>query len=193
MATDVSVLIVDDELDTADVYGAHLEDEYDVSIVNSGDAALETADSGTDVVLLDRRMPDTTGDEVLAQLRDRGFDGRVIMVTAVDPDIDIIEMAFDEYLVKPVTGAQLRDAVERMLARDTLEAKVEEMFAVASKLAALESKLQYDQLQESEEYEALLTEFMRLREETDLPDSVDDQYLEATLEKMEALLTRDRT
>lgn len=193
MATDASVLIVDDEPDTADVYDAHLEDEYDVSVVNSGEAALETIDGGTEVVLLDRRMPGMSGDEVLAELRNRGFDGRVIMVTAVDPDIDIIEMAFDEYLVKPVTGEQLREAIERMRARDTLEVKVEEMFAVASKLATLESKLEYDQLQESEEYETLLTEFMTLREGTDLPDSVDDQYLEATLEKMEALLTRDRT
>jgi len=193
MGTDASVLIVDDEPDTADVYGAHLDGEYDLSIVNSGNAALEAVDGETDVVLLDRRMPEMSGDEVLAELRARGFDCRVIMVTAVDPDIDIIEMEFDEYLVKPVTGEQLREAVERMLARDTLEKQVQQMFAVASRLATLESKLEYEQLEESEEYKALVAEFTSLREETELPVDGDDPYFEATLEKMEALLARDGT
>jgi len=192
MNTAVSVLIVDDEPDTAEVYAAHL-DEYDVTVTHSGEAALATVDSGTDIVLLDRRMPEMTGDEVLETLRERGLGCRVIMVTAVDPDIDIIEMAFDEYLVKPVTGDQLRDTIERMLARDTLEHEVEEMFTLASRLATLEAKLEYDQLQDSEEYQARLTEFARLREKTDLPEFGEDPYLEATLEKMEALLTHDGT
>jgi DNA-binding response OmpR family regulator len=111
-----------------------------------------------------------------------------VMVTAVEPTLDIVEMPFDEYLVKPVTGDQLIDVVERMLVRETLEAQVQRMFVLASKMATLESKLTYEQLDQSDEYETLRAEFDSLRSDVELPDSTDDPYLEATIEKVQALL-----
>ncbi len=45
-----------------------------------------------------------SGDEVLDTIAERGIDPAVVMVTAVDPDFDIVEMPFDEYLTKPVTA-----------------------------------------------------------------------------------------
>lgn len=188
MAERVSVLVVDDEQSIADSYEAHLESEYDVSVAYSGEEALETADEETDVVLLDRRMPEMSGDEVLGRIDERGLGCRVIMVTAVDPDLDIIEMPFDEYLTKPVTGDQLRETIQRMLARESQEVQIQEMFALASKLATLEAKLDYEQLEESDEYQEILAEFREMQREGGLPDSMDDPYLEATLEKMQALL-----
>jgi DNA-binding response OmpR family regulator len=125
---------------------------------------------------------------VLAEVDSRHADCRVVMVTAVEPDLDIVEMPFDEYLVKPVTSEQLRNVVERMLARKTLDEQVQRMFVLASKLATLESKLTYTQLESSDEYEALRTEFVELRDEVEVPDAGDDPYLEAALEKFEALL-----
>jgi YesN/AraC family two-component response regulator len=97
-------------------------------------------------------------------------------------------MPFDEYLVKPVTSDQLKDVVERMLVRETLDEQVQRMFVLASKLATLESKLTYEQLDQSEEYETLRTEFDSLRSEIELPESTEDPYLEATIEKVQALL-----
>ena len=192
MTEDARVLIVDDEQGVADTYADALGDLYDVTTTYSGEEALETVDSATDIVLLDRRMPGMSGDEVLAEIRDRGLTCRVVMITAVEPDVDIVSMEFDEYLVKPVTAGQLQDVVERMLARKDLGEQIQQMFTLASRLATLEAKLDYEQLQTSEEYDELRGEFNELRGEVAIPDEVDDPYLDATLEKLEALLQERR-
>ena len=188
MTGNTTVLVVDDEEGVADSYADALSAEHDVIVAYSGEEALAKLHPGVDIVLLDRRMPGISGDEALAEIDSRHTDPRVVMVTAVEPDLDIVEMAFDEYLVKPVTAKQLRNVVERMLARKTLDQQVQRMFVLASKLATLESKLSFDQLETSDEYEALRTEFNTLRDEVELPDAEDDPYLEAALEKLEALL-----
>jgi DNA-binding response OmpR family regulator len=90
------VLVVDDEPDVADSYAAFLRDRYDVRTAYGGEPALAALDEDIDVVLLDRRMPDMFGDEVLESIRGRGFECRVAMITAVDPDVDIIDMEFDD-------------------------------------------------------------------------------------------------
>jgi two-component system response regulator AdeR len=185
---EATVLVVEDEPDLRETYIAALEREYDVRAASDGDEALEAVDDAVDVVFLDRRMPGISGDEVLSELRDRGVDCRVVMVTAVEPDTDVLQMEFDEYLVKPVESDDLRSAVERMLARNAMEDRLREMFAVASKLATLESKLDISQQERSDRHQQLLDEFHTLREEVDVPGSEDDYYTESTLSKLQALL-----
>jgi DNA-binding response OmpR family regulator len=58
-------------------------------------------------------MPGLSGDEVLTQLRDRDLRTRIIMVTAVDPDLGVLDMPFDDYLSKPVERADLHAAVDQ--------------------------------------------------------------------------------
>lgn len=193
MTDDTSVLVVDDEEDVADSYADAIDRQYDVTTACSGEEALEKIGGAIDVVLLDRRMPEMSGDEVLAELRDRGQDSRIVMVTAVDPDVDIISMDFDEYLVKPVTPGQLNETIEKVLLRNELLEQIHKMFSLSSRLATLESKLDYEQLHDSEEYDALCTEFDELRNDVTLPDTEDDPYFEATLEKLEALIQGRRS
>lgn len=195
MTGEPTVLIVDDEPDVADTYSSALSGAYDVRTALTGKQALEileTDGDSVDVVLLDRRMPEMKGDEVLEEIQARGFDCRVVMVTAVDPDIDIVSMDFDEYLTKPVDSTQLREAVERMAARDSLDDQIQEIISVGSRLATLESKLSYEQLQESSEYATLQTEFKQMRDGADIPEDLNDSYIEATLENIEALLRENR-
>jgi DNA-binding response OmpR family regulator len=181
------VLIVDDEPELVEVYRHFLDEEYEVRSATSGEGGLEELDTAVDVVLLDRRMPDMSGDEVLEEIRMRGVDCRVVMVTAISPDVDILDLEFDEYLTKPVDKAEIQDAVERMLARDALKQRVLETFALASKLATLENKLDIEQLERSEEYARLLDRFTELRNEFDLPNS-DAYYSDSTLEKFQAII-----
>lgn len=185
---EATVLVVEDEPDLRETYIAALERECDVRAASDGDEALAAVDDAVDVVFLDRRMPGTSGDEVLSEVRDRGVDCRVVMVTAVEPDTDVLQMEFDEYLVKPVESDDLRSAVERMLARNAMEDRLREMFAVASKLATLESKLEISQQERSDRHQQLLDEFYALREEVDVPSSEDDYYTESTLSKLQSLL-----
>jgi DNA-binding response OmpR family regulator len=152
------ILVVEDETDLAELYAIYLSDLYDVQTATHGETALEKMDDDIDVVLLDRRMPDMTGDEVLAEIRSRGYDCRVAMITAVEPDIDIVEMPFDDYLVKPVTRDDLQGLVEVLLRRADYDSRTQEFFQLASKKAALESAPDVSVEDEAEYHE--LTERM---------------------------------
>ncbi|QLG62181.1 HalX domain-containing protein [Halorarum salinum] len=161
------VLVVEDEPDLADLYAAWLGDEYDVRTAYGGHEALDGLDEAVDVVLLDRRMPGLSGDEVLVAVRDRGIDCRVAMVTAVEPDFDIVAMGFDDYLVKPVTRDALTGTVESLLRRGEYDSGVQELFALASKKAVLESEKARTALESSEEYHELDDRLGTLRGELD--------------------------
>jgi DNA-binding response OmpR family regulator len=161
------VLIVEDEPDLADLYATWLDDEYRVRVAYGGREALEELDEDVSVVLLDRRMPDLSGDEALAEIRSRGFDCRVAMVTAVEPDFDIVAMGFDDYLVKPVSKDALHDTVSNLLLRNAYDEGVQELFALASKKALLESEKGPTALAESEEYRELDEQLTELRRELD--------------------------
>ncbi|MGZ0745707.1 HalX domain-containing protein [Haloparvum sp. AD34] len=161
------ILVVEDEPDLADLYAAWLGDDYRVRTAYGGREALDALDDEIDAILLDQRMPGLSGDEVLDEVRDRGIDCRVAMVTAVEPDFDIIEMGFDDYLVKPVSKESLRETVESLLERNEYEEGVQELFSVSSKIAVLEAEKRQAELEENEEYQRLKERHEELQEELD--------------------------
>jgi len=158
-----TVLVVDDEEDIADIYTLQLQDRYTVRTEYGGPAAVDAVDDDVDVVLLDRRMPELSGNEVLERIRADGYDGRVIMVTAIDPEFDIIEMPFDDYLCKPVDKATLVEAIEQQLTAKQYDKTVSELFRATSKLTVLENEMSHEELEASAEYQRLKesTEAMR--------------------------------
>jgi len=164
---EATVLVVDDERDIADLYSAWLEESYTVRTAYGAGEALDHADEDVDVVLLDRQMPEMTGDEVLERVRERGLDCRVVMVTAVDPDFDIVDMPFDDYLTKPVMLEELRDAVERMRTREDYDEQMQDFFALSAKKATLEAQKDPVELRNNEEYERLDERVEQLRQEAD--------------------------
>ncbi|GAA0643689.1 response regulator [Salarchaeum japonicum] len=161
------VLAVDDEERVTEAYSLWLPDEYTVLTAVDGREALSMMDSSVDVVLLDREMPNMRGDEALDRIREEGYDCRVAMVTGVEPDVDIIEMGFDTYLTKPVTGEDLREVVEDLLSRATFDSRSQRFFALVAKQSTLETERSHGELEESEEYQELTREVERLREELD--------------------------
>ncbi|ELY99049.1 response regulator receiver protein [Natrialba chahannaoensis JCM 10990] len=156
MATDTpTVLIVEDEPDLANLYTVWLGDEYDTRMASNGSEALELIDESVDVVLLDRRMPELSGDTVLETISERELDCSIAMVTAVEPDFDIVSMGFDDYLVKPVSKDELLQAVERLEVRATYDEELQELFTLAEKKALLDTEKTPEQLADSEAYERL--------------------------------------
>jgi DNA-binding response OmpR family regulator len=181
-----TVLVVDDEGDLADLYAAWLADDYDVLTAYGGQDAIEELDETVEVALIDRLMPDMSGDEVLKRLREEGYDARVAMVTAVEPDFDIIEMGFDDYLVKPVRRDELQETVESLRSRSTYDDQLREYFALASKRAALEAQKSERELAESESYAQLTQEFERLQSDIDQTvATMDADDFEATLRQLD--------
>ena len=164
------VLVVEDEPDLADLYAAWLGDEYRVRTAYGGQEALEelnATDNEVDAILLDRRMPGLSGDEVLSAVRERGVDCRIAMVTAVEPDFDILKMGFDDYLVKPVTSDTLRETVEGLLRRGEYDTEMQELFSLTSKKAMLEAEKSVSELASNDEYQRLTDRIGELRSKAD--------------------------
>lgn len=153
-----TIVVVEDEPDLADLYAAWLDDRYDVHVAYGGEEALSVVNDVDDVevVLLDRRMPVVSGDEVLTTLRDRGVDARVAMVTAVEPDFDILDMGFDIYLTKPISRPNLLDALDSLLTRNEYDDLLQEAAALANKRAVLEAKKSTARLEDNEGYAELV-------------------------------------
>jgi len=177
------VLIVEDEPDVAETYQLWLDGDYEVRMGKNGDEGLELLDETVDVVLLDRMMPGLSGDEVLSQIRERDLGCRVAMVTAVEPDFDILEMGFDAYLSKPIRSEQLHDTVTNLLERSEYDSLLQEYYSLVEKQATLEATKSSAELAESEQYAALTAEIAEMREGLDdtLGGIEDDDDFIATL------------
>jgi len=166
------VLVVDDERNVADTYALQLQD-CDTRVAYGGEEALAKMDEDVDAVLLDRRMPDISGDDVLATVRDRGYDTVVVMATAVDPDLNILEMEFDDYLCKPIDRETLVGTLANHLdpvARRTDD--VATFLSLLSKIDVLKAERSPAELADSDEYQRLEARAAEL--ETRLRESVDE-------------------
>ena len=159
------ILVVEDDRQLADLYAAHLPDEYDVVVAYGGQEALNLLDETFDVVLLDRRMPVVSGNEVLASIRSEGLDCRVAMVTGATPDFDIVELQIDAYLVKPVSADELQTTVRRLLKLDTYNDRLQELSTKKLKRHVLEAEQSSDELEYSVEYQRLNEEIQELESE----------------------------
>ncbi|MXV63941.1 response regulator [Natronorubrum sp. JWXQ-INN-674] len=156
-------LVVDDEREVADAYALRLRGLCDVRTTYAGDTALEIlGDEEIDIVLLDRHMPGLSGDEVLAELDEREYYGRIVMVTAIDPGFDVLDMPFDDYLCKPVEREDVRAAVEQqcaVLGYETLGA----YFQIEAKRSVLEAELPATELADRNDYRELADRAEQLR------------------------------
>jgi DNA-binding response OmpR family regulator len=155
-------LVVDDEKEVADAYALRLRGACAVETAYGGREALSVVeDRPVDIVLLDRHMPDISGDTVLTELDDRGFDGRVVMVTAIDPEFDVLDLPFDDYLCKPIDREDVREVVDQqrqILAYETLG----EFFSVKSTKTVLEAETSPDQREGNEDFQSVARRADRL-------------------------------
>lgn len=166
-SADARVLVVEDESKLADLYADYLRDTYDVTVAYDGKQALDELSDAFDVVLLDRRMPVVSGNEVLAEIEERGIETRVALVTAVNPDFDIIDLRIDDYLVKPITRREIRDTVDRLLTIDEYNERVQTLTSKKLKRNVLEIEKTRVELQESEEFQRLTDEIQELEDEVE--------------------------
>lgn len=122
------ILIVADEPALADGHAERLDDD-DVETACDGVSTLEALDDSVVVVLLDRRVSGLSEDEVLELVRDRDVDSEVVILTDVEPSVDVVSRGFDDDPVtKPVTCAELEDAIERVCRRSAYDSKLQQYF-----------------------------------------------------------------
>lgn len=117
------ILVIDDETDMTRAIRLTInvqEPEWQVVEANSGSEGLTLLDSmKPDLVLLDLRMPDLTGFEVLKRIRQ--FSGvPVIILTVKDDELDevrALEEGADDYIVKPFGHLELLAHIRSVLRR----------------------------------------------------------------------------
>jgi len=127
MATRATVLVVEDEPDLAELLKHNIEQEgYACRVAMDGCAALDDiAKHPPDLIVLDRMLPGTSGDEVVAELR-RDFNTAhipVLMLTAkADESDELVGLALgaDDYITKPFSMKRLLARIAAALRRSTV-------------------------------------------------------------------------
>ena len=115
----MNILVVDDEKLQADLLSGFLENhDYHVVVAKSGEAALQAfAEHPFQLVLLDHRMPDISGDQVLDRMKQINPAIRSIMITAygdVSTAVRVMKLGADDFLEKPIDLAALLDKIQRI-------------------------------------------------------------------------------
>ncbi|MCV4283356.1 response regulator [Pseudomonas capsici] len=122
------IMLVEDDIALAELIASYLQRfEYDVTVVNRGDRALEGMHRlRPDLVILDLMLPGLDGLHVCRQLRDESPALPIIMLTARDKNDDQIlglETGADDYVAKPcdprVLLARIRTLLRRSLSTET--------------------------------------------------------------------------
>lgn len=161
--SDGKVLVVDDESDMLLLYETYLSETFDVVTTTSGPKALQMIDDSVDIVILDRKMPEMTGDEVLGILREEGLDVQVGMVTAMQPTDELLNLPFDGYLSKPVDKGDILGLVNTLLVRQEFHAASQRFFRLAARKTALEEVGEHH----TSEYREVLDQLQGLQAEID--------------------------
>jgi len=113
------VLVVEDERLLADaIAGGLRRHAMAVDVAYDGNAALERlAVNDYDVVVLDRDLPNVSGDEVCTTLAESGADTRILMLTAataVTQRVAGLSLGADDYLTKPFAFAELAARIQAL-------------------------------------------------------------------------------
>jgi DNA-binding NtrC family response regulator len=81
------ILIVDDDQGILESFEAMLGDDYHLIMIDNGTEAIERIDDqNPSLLFLDIKIPGRNGLEVLANLREKGIDTQVVVVTALSQD-----------------------------------------------------------------------------------------------------------
>ena len=132
------ILIVDDEPNVRLSYRAALETEgYVIKEAHCGAKALDAlASDAFDLAILDMRMPEMDGLELLAQMRNRGFTTPSVIITAfgdVPHAVRAMKLGAIDFLKKPITPDALRNIVSEVVSRHEPSATPESRRATTSK------------------------------------------------------------
>ncbi len=123
------ILIIEDEPAILLGLKDELSHEYEVLTAADGKVGMDLAlKESPHLVLLDLILPDIDGFDLCQQLKEKGIDSSIIMVTARDQVVDKIkglELGADDYITKPFSLEELKARIKAVLRRRKL-APVEE-------------------------------------------------------------------
>jgi len=116
------ILVVEDEVAlSAGIRDALTHAGFEAEVVHDGAAALESfKKSRFDLIVLDLMLPGKSGLEVLKELRGLRHEVRVVVLTALSDESDVVrgfEMGADDYMAKPFSPRELVARIKAILRR----------------------------------------------------------------------------
>ncbi len=118
----MKILVIEDDPTVGQFVKRGLEEaRWTVDLVADGDEGEQLARSQPyDLVVLDLRLPNRSGQEVLRNLRARGFEKPILVLTAqdaVDAKVETLRAGADDYVTKPFAFEELLARVEALARR----------------------------------------------------------------------------
>jgi DNA-binding response OmpR family regulator len=118
----MKVLVIEDDPTVGQFVKRGLEEQrWTVDLVADGDEGEALAKSQPyDLVVLDLRLPGRSGQQVLRNLRARGFEKPILVLTAqdaVDAKVETLRAGADDYVTKPFAFEELLARVEALARR----------------------------------------------------------------------------
>ena len=126
-----TVLLIEDNAPQARLYQQYLKDEMiKLSLIDNGADAKEfILAQAPELILLDLKLPDMDGREILQWLHSEQISCTVIVITAhstVDVAVDVMRLGAEDFLEKPFGADRLRITIQNMLDRRRLQHQVDD-------------------------------------------------------------------
>ena len=120
------IVIVDDEESIRKTFFLILNKQYRVYLAKDAEEALARFKGPTvDLLIVDYRLPDMNGVELVARLREQGFRGEAILISAhvelIEPDI-LSRLRISHFFAKPLDLNALNRSIDYLLHKDEIEA-----------------------------------------------------------------------
>ncbi len=124
-----SILVIEDDVLVRKTLLSHLAKRgYEVVWAEMGEDGIQKfTEASPDLVILDIRLPDMDGLEVLRKVRERNRKATILVMTAYDDmktTVEAVKLGAFEYLVKPLNYVELDLTIDKALQVKALEEKV---------------------------------------------------------------------
>jgi DNA-binding NtrC family response regulator len=127
--TSRKIVIVDDEETIRKTFSLILSQQYRVSLAkDAAEALARFKGAGIDLMIIDYRLPDMTGVDLVSALRKNGYRGDVILISAfsdmIEPDI-LSRLSISHFFAKPLDLNALSRSIDYLLSlRDQAEKRI---------------------------------------------------------------------
>jgi len=128
-----TIVVVDDDPTQRRLIQAVLEREgFAATLLGGGDALLDRMAAGApcDIILLDLVMPGRSGLETLTELRNRGYQTPVIVLTAsggIDTVVQAMQAGASDFFVKPASPERIAISINNALSIGALRSEVAQL------------------------------------------------------------------
>ncbi|USH05103.1 sigma-54 dependent transcriptional regulator [Grimontia kaedaensis] len=132
MKSTYRVLVIEDSLPLANLYKQYLANEpIELACAETGQAALDYLQESTPhLILLDLKLPDMPGEEILQWIKKQGLPSSVIIVTShgtLNTAVDLMRQGAVDFLEKPVSAERLKTTIKNLLEHARLQGLVEDL------------------------------------------------------------------